>query len=126
MEDRLGLPGGGQGGLQGGGEELEVDAALLPLKFLLEFLFKDPRGGGCIFGKCVPISAVGAVKAPNGLPSHPISPGQAQGPDTFFPSFFHSWCSCPAQARSLGSKIFCRNWGLEERRDHRFQGGSAG
>lgn len=45
-----------------------------------------------------------------------ISLCQAQGTGTFFPSFFQSWCSCPAQARSLGSNIFCRNWGLEDHR----------
>lgn len=47
---------------------------------------------------------------------------QAQGTGTFFPSFFQSWYSCPAQACSLGSNIFCRNWGLED--PHKVEGGS--
>lgn len=53
---------------------------------------------------------------------HPLC--EAQSTDTFFPSFFQSWCSCPAQARSLGSKIFCRNWGLEDHGAHRVEGGN--
>ena len=53
---------------------------------------------------------------------HPLC--EAQSTDNFFPSFFQSWCSCPAQAHSLGSKIFCRNWGLEDHGAHRVEGGS--
>lgn len=57
-------------------------------------------GGGVLRG-CIPIWAPGRAASRGHL-----------GPDTFFPSFFQSWCSCRAQERSVASAIFSRNRGL--------------
>lgn len=64
-----------------------------------------------VFSGLHPIRALGRAASQPGIPLSTVP--WALGPDTFFPSFFQSWCSCPAQERSLGSAIFSRNRGLE-------------
>lgn len=113
---------GEAGGLQGGGEELEVGAPPHPPRDSFQRACVQGTSGErpCLCGQGG-VSPVLAQPSPSSSPG--AKPQVAQHPDTFFPSFFQSWCSCPAQARSLGSEIFCRIRGLEEHPPHMDEGG---